>query len=84
MSPVRFESTVQKFRYGVQVSGKSDREDPLPPLESAELMLGKRGDPSVHVRLRTREDRARPTLHMCAPHMSHSVFRHRLVAMLCV
>lgn len=74
--------TVQKFRYGVQVSGKGDRWDHLPSLASVELMFGKRDDASVHVRLRTREDRAANT--MCAPHMSHSVFRHRLVAMLCL
>ena len=42
-------------------------------------MFGKRDDPSV--RLGTREDRAANT--MCAPHMGHSVSRHRPVAMLC-
>jgi len=45
-------------------------------------MFGKRDDASDHVRLRTREDRAANTT-LCAPHKSHSVFRHRLVAMLC-
>ena len=53
----------------------------LPSLVSVELMFGKRDDTSDHVRLRTREDRAANTT--CAPHKSHSVFRHRLVAMLC-
>lgn len=42
-------------------------------------MFGKRDDPSV--RLGTTEDRAANT--MCAPHMGHSVSRHRPVAMLC-
>lgn len=53
----------------------------LPLLVSAELMFGKRDDPSDRVRLGTREDRAANT--MCAPHMGHSVSRHRPVAMLC-
>lgn len=44
-------------------------------------MFGKRDDPSDRVRLGTREDRAANT--MCAPHMGHSVSRHRPVAMLC-
>lgn len=47
-----------------------------------ELMFSKRHDSSDHVRLRTREDRGTNT--MCAPHKSHSVSRHRLVAMLCL
>jgi hypothetical protein len=55
----------EKFRYGLQVSGKRDRApgtDHLPPLVSVELMLGKRDDPAEHVRLRTREDRATNTI----------------------
>jgi hypothetical protein len=64
------------------VSGKRDREDhTLPLLVFVELMFGKRDDPSDRVRLGTGEDRAANT--MCAPHMGHSVSRHRPVAMLC-
>lgn len=60
---------------------KSESRLSPPSLASAELMFGKRDDTSDPVRLRTREDRAANT--KCAPRMSHSVFRHRLVAMLC-
>lgn len=75
-------TVAKRFRYGVQVSGRRNRNSDCPPsLASAELMFGKRDDTSDRVRLRTREDRAANT--KCAPRMSHSVFRHRLVAMLC-
>lgn len=60
---------------------KRDHEGHLPLLVSVELMFGKRDDPSDRVRLGTTEDRAANT--MCAPHMGHSVSRHRPVAMLC-
>lgn len=79
---MRRDAPVEKvFRSGVQVCGKRDREGHLPLLVSVELMFGKRDDPSDRVRLGTREDRAANT--MCAPHMGHSVSRHRPVAMLC-
>jgi len=55
----------------------------LPSLASVESMFGKRATiHPIHVRLRTREVRAANT-YACAPRKSHSVFRHRLVAMLC-
>lgn len=80
--PFRSRTVAKRFRYGVQVSGRRNRNSDYPPsLASAELMFGKRDDTSDRVRLRTREDRAANT--KCAPRMSHSVFRHRLVAMLC-
>lgn len=78
----RSRTVAKRLRYGVQVSGRRNRNSDYPPsLASAELMFGKRDDTSDRVRLRTREDRAANT--KCAPRMSHSVFRHRLVAMLC-
>lgn len=78
----RSRTVTKRLRYGVQVSGRRNRNSDYPPsLASAELMFGKRDDTSDPVRLRTREDRASNT--KCAPRMSHSVFRHRLVAMLC-
>lgn len=78
----RSRTVAKRFRYGVQVSGRKNRNSDYPPsLASAELMFGKRDDTSDRVRLRTMEDRAANT--KCAPRMSHSVFRHRLVAMLC-
>lgn len=78
----RSRTVAKRFRYGVQVRGRKNRNSDYPPsLASAELMFGKRDDTSDRVRLRTREDRAANT--KCAPRMSHSVFRHRLVAMLC-
>lgn len=43
MSPVRFEAPVVKFRYGVQVGGRRDRQGShLPSLVSVELTFGKR------------------------------------------
>lgn len=76
-------STVENFRYGLQVGVKSELSSfrHSIPMES---MLGKCDDTSDRVRLRTREDRAANTGKQCAPHMSHSVLRRRLVAMLCL
>lgn len=59
-SPVRL-STVENFATAYTYAGREDREDQPSPLVSMELLFSKRDDASVHVRLRTREDRAANT-----------------------